>query len=75
MSNRVYTSTKRDQTINKYSNREFTKMDCLKWLDTLEDESINLWILDPPYNVLTGNMKNKNGAAVFSKESETASGH
>ena len=65
MSNRVYTSTKRDQTINKYSNREFTKMDCLKWLDTLEDESINLWILDPPYNVLTGNMKNKNGAAVF----------
>ena len=65
MSNRVYTSTKRDQTINKHSNREFTKMDCLKWLDTLEDESINLWILDPPYNVLTGNMKNKNGAAVF----------
>ena len=65
MSNRVYSSTKRDNTINKYSNREFTKMDCLKWLDTLEDESVNLWIIDPPYNVLTGNMKNKNGAAVF----------
>ena len=65
MSNRVYTSTKRDQTVNKYSNREFTKMDCMEWLDTLEDESVNLWILDPPYNVLTGNMKNKNGAAVF----------
>lgn len=44
MSNRVYSSTKRDSTVNKYSNREFTKMDCLKWLDTLEDESVNLWI-------------------------------
>ena len=65
MSNRVYSSTKRDQTVNKYSNREFTKSDCIKWLDTLEDESVNLWIIDPPYNVLTGNMKNKNGAAVF----------
>ena len=65
MSNRVYSSTKRDQTLNKYSNREFTKSDCMKWLDTLEDESVNLWILDPPYNVLTGNMTNKNGAAVF----------
>ena len=65
MSNCVYSSTKRDQTVNKHSNREFTKMDCLKWLDTLEDESVNLWILDPPYNVLTGNMTNKNGAAVF----------
>ena len=65
MSNRVYSSTKRDQTVNKYSNREFTKSDCIKWLDTLEDESVNLWILDPPYNVLTGNMTNKNGAAVF----------
>jgi DNA modification methylase len=65
MSDRIYSSTKRDSTINKYSHREFTKSDCLKWLDTLEDESVNLWILDPPYNVLTGNMTNKNGAAVF----------
>lgn len=47
------------------SNRVFTKKDCMKWLDELEDESVNLWILDPPYNVLTGNMTNKNGAAVF----------
>lgn len=47
------------------SNRVFTKKDCMDWLDTVEDESVNLWILDPPYNVLTGNMKNKNGAAVF----------
>lgn len=47
------------------SNRVFTKGDCIDWLNTLEDESVNLWILDPPYNVLTGNMKNKNGAAVF----------
>ena len=47
------------------SNRVFTKKDCIEWLDSLEDESVNLWILDPPYNVLTGNMTNKNGAAVF----------
>ena len=47
------------------SNRVFTKSDCMNWLDTIEDESVDLWILDPPYNVLTGNMKNKNGAAVF----------
>lgn len=47
------------------SNRVFTKSDCMKWLDTVEDGSVDLWILDPPYNVLTGNMKNKNGAAVF----------
>lgn len=65
MNNRIYGSEKRDQTVNKHSHREFTQSDCLEWLDTLEDESVNLWILDPPYNVLTGNMKNKNGAAVF----------
>ena len=47
------------------SNRVFTKGDCMEWLDTIPDESVDLWILDPPYNVLTGNMKNKNGAAVF----------
>lgn len=47
------------------SHRVFTKKDCIEWLDSLEDESVNLWILDPPYNVLTGNMTNKNGAAVF----------
>ena len=47
------------------SDRVFTKGDCMKWLDTIPDESVDLWILDPPYNVLTGNMKNKNGAAVF----------
>lgn len=65
MGNRVYGSERRDDTINKHSNRIFTKGDCIEWLDTLEDESVNLWILDPPYNVLTGNMKNKNGAAIF----------
>jgi hypothetical protein len=37
----------------------------MSWLNKLEDESVNLWILDPPYNVLTGNMTNKNGAAIF----------
>ena len=63
--NKVYGSEKRDATINKYSHRKFTKSDCMDWLDTLEDGSVNLWIIDPPYNVLTGNMKNKNGAAVF----------
>ena len=47
------------------SKRVFTKSDCMDWLAGLEDESVNLWILDPPYNVLTGNMTNKNGAAVF----------
>ena len=47
------------------SERVFTKANCMEWLDTIEDESIDLWIVDPPYNVLTGNMKNKNGAAVF----------
>ncbi len=47
------------------SDRVFTKGDCMDWLDTIPDESVDLWILDPPYNVLTGNMKNKNGAAVF----------
>lgn len=62
---RVYSSENRDNTISKFSHREFTKADCMDWLDGLEDESVNLWILDPPYNVLTGNMKNKNGAAVF----------
>lgn len=65
MGERIYGSTKRDNIINRHSNREFTKSDCMSWLDTLEDESVNLWILDPPYNVLTGNMKNKNGAAIF----------
>ena len=65
MSNRVYSSTKRDNTINKYSNREFTKSDCLDWLDTLEEGSVNLWIIEAQYNVVTGNMKKKNGAAVF----------
>ena len=65
MRNRVYGSEKRDGTINKYSHREFTKGNCMDWLDKLDDESVNLWIIDPPYNVLTGNMKNKNGAAVF----------
>lgn len=47
------------------SERSFTKGNCLEWLDTLEDGSVNLWVIDPPYNVLTGNMKNKNGAALF----------
>ena len=47
------------------SERLFTKANCMDWLDSLEDESVDLWIIDPPYNVLTGNMKNKNGAAVF----------
>lgn len=65
MKDRVYGSTNRDNTISEYSHREFTKMDCLEWLDKLEDESVSLWIIDPPYNVLTGNMTNKNGAAVF----------
>ena len=62
---RIYSSELQDKTISKHSRREFTKSDCMDWLDKLEDESINLWILDPPYNVLTGNMTNKNGAAVF----------
>lgn len=62
---RVYGSELRDVTINKYSHREFTKANCMDWLDNLEDNSVNLFITDPPYNVLTGNMKNKNGAAVF----------
>lgn len=65
MGNKVYGSEKKDMTVNKHSHREFSKMNCLDWLDKLEDESVNLWIVDPPYNVLTGNMKNKNGAAVF----------
>lgn len=65
MGNRIYSSEKRDTTINKYSRRKFTKNNCMDWLDSLEDKSVNLWIIDPPYNVLTGNMKNKNGAAVF----------
>ena len=47
------------------SERVFTKANCMDRLDSLEDESVDLWIIDPPYNVLTGNMKNKNGAAVF----------
>lgn len=61
----VYSSMKRDDTINPYSHRKFTKADCMEWLDKLEDGSVNCWIIDPPYNVLTGNMKNKNGAAIF----------
>lgn len=65
MGSKVYGSEKRDMTVNIRSHREFTKANCLDWLDKLEDESVNLWIIDPPYNVLTGNMKNKNGAAVF----------
>ena len=47
------------------SERSFTKGDCMNWLDNLDDESVDLWLIDPPYNVLTGNMKNKNGASVF----------
>lgn len=65
MGERVYGSTRRDNSVNKYSNRVFTKANCMDWLDSLDDESVDLWIVDPPYNVLTGNMKNKNGAAVF----------
>jgi DNA modification methylase len=65
MSNRVYGSERRDCGIYKHSHRLFTKDDCMDWLDKLEDESVNLWITDPPYNVLTGNMTNKNGAALF----------
>lgn len=65
MSDIIYGSMKRDHIINSDSHREFTKIDCLHWLDTIKDNSINLWVLDPPYNVLTGNMKNKNGAAIF----------
>lgn len=65
MGSKVYGSEKRDMTVNNHSHREFNKANCLDWLDTVEDESVNLWIIDPPYNVLTGNMKNKNGAAVF----------
>lgn len=65
MADRVYGSTKRDSTINLKSDRSFTKMDCMEWLDKLEDESVNLWLIDPPYNILTGNMKNKNGASIF----------
>lgn len=61
----IYGSSKRDSKINLNSNRVFTQSDCIKWLDKLENESVNLWVLDPPYNVLTGNMKNKNGAAIF----------
>ena len=65
MKDRVYGSSHRDNSINSMSNRIFTKSDCMSWLDGLEDESVNLWLIDPPYNVLTGNMKNKNGAALF----------
>ena len=65
MGERVYGSEKRDNTVSKHSKRMFTKANCMDWLDSLEDESVDLWIIDPPYNVLTGNMKNKNGAAVF----------
>ena len=65
MKDRVYSSTKRDSTINATSNRVFTKADCMDWLDTLENESINLWICDVPYNVLTGKITNKNGASLF----------
>lgn len=65
MADFVYGSMKRDSSINPNSHRQFTKADCLEWLDTLDNGSVNLWIIDPPYNVLTGNMKNKNGAAIF----------
>ena len=65
MGERVYGSEKRDNTVSKHSKRMFTKANCMDWLDSLEDDSVDLWIIDPPYNVLTGNMKNKNGAAVF----------
>lgn len=65
MRERVYGSEKRDNTVSKHSKRRFTKANCMDWLDSLEDDSVDLWIIDPPYNVLTGNMKNKNGAAVF----------
>lgn len=65
MGERVYGSEKRDNTVSKHSKRRFTKANCMDWLDSLEDDSVDLWIIDPPYNVLTGNMKNKNGAAVF----------
>lgn len=61
----VYGSELQDKTINKHSRREFTKADCMDWLNKLENESVNLFIIDAPYNVLTGNIKNKNGAAVF----------
>lgn len=64
-SNRIYGSTKRDPNISETSQRIFTKKDCLEWLDDLEDESVNLWLIDAPYNLLTGNMTNKNGAALF----------
>ena len=59
MADFVYGSMKRDSTISPNSHRKFTKTDCMDWLDKLEDNSVNLWILDPPYNVLTGNEEQK----------------
>ena len=61
----IYGSEKQDRTVSKRSHREFTQGDCLEWLDKLEDKSVNLFVLDAPYNLLKGNMTNKNGAAIF----------
>lgn len=65
MTEHIYSSEKCDKTVNPYSKRVFTKSDNLKWLDTIEDNSIDLLLLDPPFNTLSGNMTNKNGPAIF----------
>lgn len=44
MADIVYSSMKRDNTINPNSHRKFTRADCMEWLDKLEDESVNCWI-------------------------------
>lgn len=67
MKERIYSSTKRDNTVNLRSNRLFTQADCMDWLDSLEDESVNLWLIDAPYNLLTGNMTNKNRCSSISR--------
>lgn len=62
----IYSSMKQDNTVNSDSHRLFTKADCVSWLNKLEDNSVNLWIVDPPYNTLGGNNMNmKNGTVVF----------
>lgn len=65
MKERIYGSTNRDRTVNTGSRREFFKCDCIKWLDTLDDKSVNLMVCDVPYNTIIKDLETDKGTAAF----------
>lgn len=67
MKERIYGSKKRDTTVNIDSRREFFKRDCIEWLNTLDDQSVNLIICDVPYNTIIKDLDTEHGSAFRSR--------